>query len=254
MNDQQAFLQRLRAIFADEAREHLRHIEAGLAALEQAGADAHAGLLEPVLKHLHTLKGAARAVDIDALEHLCHALEGVCTAAAARPAFGAADFDQLGRAVALARALTEAPSGRLRNQAVALCAELERMVARLAAPGAGPGAASREAAPDVPAPVPDLEVAHPEAQHDTAQTCRSSCACRLASSTRSVPRWRPCSAWSWGCATRSSSCARSPRPWPRSAAPAPRATAKQPRPSWNARAWRANWAPPAARCRQAGRS
>jgi two-component system chemotaxis sensor kinase CheA len=158
---QQAFLQRLRAIFADEARDHLLHIEAALAACEQAAGAARAGLLEPVLKRLHTLKGAARAADLDHLERLCHALEGVCVAAAGAPdALAPPDFDRLGQAVALASALAAAPSGRQRNQAAAFTAQLDEMAGRLRRPAPGnapavaqrvePGGGEPDAAPAVP--------------------------------------------------------------------------------------------------------
>jgi two-component system chemotaxis sensor kinase CheA len=164
MSDQQgAFLQRLRAIFADEAREHLGHIEAALAACEQADGAARPGMFDPVLKRLHTLKGAARAADLDHLERLCHALEDVCVAAAGAPAgLAAPDFDLLGQAVALARALAAAPSGRQRNQAGALTARLGQMAQRLA--GAGPAGAALEehvAQPDA-APAPEDAGALPQ--------------------------------------------------------------------------------------------
>ncbi|TFW35346.1 hybrid sensor histidine kinase/response regulator [Massilia horti] len=159
----QAFLQRLRAIFADEAREHLQQIEAGLLGLEQTGAPAYAALTEQLLKTLHTLKGAARSVDLDALERLCHALEGALTAAAGAPgALGASDFDCLYQCVAVARELAGSPAGRVRNQAVALCAQLELLAARLqGAPvdGALPAAAPED---DSPAPAAPASAA-PEA-------------------------------------------------------------------------------------------
>jgi two-component system chemotaxis sensor kinase CheA len=159
MSEQQcAFLQRLRAIFADEAREHLRHIESALAACEQADGAARPGMLDPVLKRLHTLKGAARAADLDHLERLCHALEGVCVAAAGAPgALAAPDFDLLGQAVTLARALAAAPSGRQRNQAAAFTAQLDQMAQRLAGPapaGAAPAQHTEEAACEEPGAAP----------------------------------------------------------------------------------------------------
>ena len=73
MSDPAAFRQRLLAIFADEAREHLARIEAGLVALERADQTGRRAALDGLLKTLHTLKGAARAVDLDPLERLCHA-------------------------------------------------------------------------------------------------------------------------------------------------------------------------------------
>jgi two-component system chemotaxis sensor kinase CheA len=145
----QAFQQKLRAIFAGEAGEHLQHIETALLALERAGALASAALVDPALKALHTLKGAARAVDLDHLERLCHALEGVCSSARGAPAaLAPADFDTLYQAVARARELSGPHSGRVRNAAAALCTELDRMADRLAHASTAP---AHELAPVPPA-------------------------------------------------------------------------------------------------------
>lgn len=157
----QAFLDRLQAIFADEARSHLAAIEAGLLALEQGAAAAPAETMEAVLKALHTLKGAARSVDRDHLERLCHALEGACVAssqAAQGPA--PSDLDLLLRGVALARDLAGTVSGRAINRTGALIAQLERVAGQATAaaeqPGAGapPAPAVLQAATQAPGPAP----------------------------------------------------------------------------------------------------
>jgi len=64
MNEREAeFLQRLRAAFMVEARDHLLSIGAGLLALESADTPAERSRqLEIVYRHTHSLKGAARAV------------------------------------------------------------------------------------------------------------------------------------------------------------------------------------------------
>lgn len=138
-----AFAQRLRAIFAEEAREHLAHIDASLVALEQASGPARAPLVEAVLKSLHTLKGAARAVDLGELERLCHALEGVFAALDQGAALAAEQFDRIHQAAAVARQLIDAPGGRARNQAQALAGQLEALAAQVVvanAPAPPPGA------------------------------------------------------------------------------------------------------------------
>ncbi|MEH6437675.1 hybrid sensor histidine kinase/response regulator [Massilia sp. DD77] len=153
MSDPAAFHQRLLAIFADEAQEHLRRIEASLAALERREAPARRAALEEMLKTLHTLKGAARAVDLDHLERLCHALESLCTALAASAAApGTEELDRLHRALALARELAAAGGGRARNQAEILCRELDQAAQGLhAAPSEDMEAAPPpQAAPPVP--------------------------------------------------------------------------------------------------------
>ncbi|WP_020654058.1 hybrid sensor histidine kinase/response regulator [Massilia niastensis] len=158
----QAFRHRLLAIFADEARGHLRRIEAGLMAYEQAGDDAaRAGALESVLKALHTLKGAARAVDLDQLERLCHAVEGLCAAAPGASALAAGELDRLHQAVALAGELAAGAGGRARNQAAALCLQLDQAAARLAREAPAPLASAAPARPSAPA-APD-PVAPPQA-------------------------------------------------------------------------------------------
>jgi two-component system chemotaxis sensor kinase CheA len=146
----EAFRRKLLAIFADEAREHLQQIDAALLALEQGAPGARAALVEPVLKTLHTLKGAARAVDLGELERLCHALEGALVAAGG--ALGAADFDKLYKAVTLARELTGAPGGRVRNQASALCLQLDQLASGRAARGADPPGVAQPTPVTPPAP------------------------------------------------------------------------------------------------------
>lgn len=139
---EQAFRQRLLAIFADEARGHLAGIEAGLLALDGLASAARPAALAPVLRILHTLKGAARSVDLDQLERLCHALEGLCAALGAAPdTLGAPELDLLHRAVALARELATTPTGRTLNRATVLCGQLDRAAGRSAA-AAEPGPAS----------------------------------------------------------------------------------------------------------------
>lgn len=72
------FQKRLLATFQDETREHLSAISAGLLALEKvAGADNRQEILEVVFREAHSLKGAARAVNMGGIVSLSHALEGV---------------------------------------------------------------------------------------------------------------------------------------------------------------------------------
>jgi two-component system chemotaxis sensor kinase CheA len=156
----QAFRERLQAIFADEARSHLATIEAGLLALERGTHATLAEAMEPVLKALHTLKGAARAVDRDHLERLCHALESACATmgtAAQLPA--ASDLDLLLRGVGLARDLAGAATGRSINQAGALIVLLERAAERANAPAGTPDAGPAPAAQPDAAAAPQAEPA-----------------------------------------------------------------------------------------------
>lgn len=124
--------QSLLAIFADEARLHLAHIDAGVVELAARGAQAQPALLASLLDALHTLAGAARSVELDDLEWLCRALEGVFKAAArSATAFDGGQCAHLHEAVAVARALTCRPDGRTRNQALALIAQLDAIARQL---------------------------------------------------------------------------------------------------------------------------
>src|SRR6185369_5411466 len=72
------FQKRLLATFRDETREHLSAITAGLIELEKTSApDKRQTILETVFREAHSLKGAARAVGMNGIESLSHALEGV---------------------------------------------------------------------------------------------------------------------------------------------------------------------------------
>jgi two-component system chemotaxis sensor kinase CheA len=167
MDDQQ-FRQRLRAIFTEEAREHLAQIDVGLVALEQAGEPQRVSLIERVLKALHTLKGAARTVDEVELEALCHALEGVLAAAReARTPASAEQFDLLHKAAGAARKVVDEPALRSRKAAAVLAGQLDTIAGQLAAapdraPAAPPAAPPADAAP-APAAVAAAPVPHQEA-------------------------------------------------------------------------------------------
>jgi two-component system chemotaxis sensor kinase CheA len=70
------FIRSLRATFRIEAGEHLQAIAAGLIELEKARSDEEKrGLIETVFRAAHSLKGAARAVNIVEIETVCESLE-----------------------------------------------------------------------------------------------------------------------------------------------------------------------------------
>lgn len=72
------FQKRLLATFRDETNERLAAISAGLIELEKsAEPEKRSAILEAVFREAHSLKGAARAVNMTGIESLCHALEGV---------------------------------------------------------------------------------------------------------------------------------------------------------------------------------
>lgn len=72
------FFSKLIATFRVEADEHLQAMITGLLALEKAATPTEQiPLLETIFREAHSLKGAARAVDLTEVEAVCQALEGV---------------------------------------------------------------------------------------------------------------------------------------------------------------------------------
>ncbi|MBI2994910.1 MAG: response regulator [Gammaproteobacteria bacterium] len=75
------FLKKLLATFAVEADEHLQAISAGLLELEKASETVKKKeLIETIFREAHSLKGAARAVDMAEVESICQPLESVLAA------------------------------------------------------------------------------------------------------------------------------------------------------------------------------
>jgi two-component system chemotaxis sensor kinase CheA len=72
------FLQKLLAIFKVEAEEHLGLISSGLIELENASSpEKHGAIIESMFREAHSLKGAARAVNLVKVERSCQCLESV---------------------------------------------------------------------------------------------------------------------------------------------------------------------------------
>jgi two-component system chemotaxis sensor kinase CheA len=72
------FYQKLLATFKGEAAEHLQAITDGVMALEKgAAAGARPDLIETIYREAHSLKGAARAVNLREIETLCQPLESL---------------------------------------------------------------------------------------------------------------------------------------------------------------------------------
>jgi len=65
-------------IFEVEAAEHVQAISSGLVELaKEPASEERAGLLEAIYREAHSLKGAARAVDLPDVETVCQSLESV---------------------------------------------------------------------------------------------------------------------------------------------------------------------------------
>jgi two-component system chemotaxis sensor kinase CheA len=98
---EEEFLKRLRATFNIEAEEHLQAIASGLLELEKAPPLARQqGVTEAIYREAHSLKGAARAVNLSDIEAICQALESVLAAWKQQRLNASAEmFDTLHRSV-----------------------------------------------------------------------------------------------------------------------------------------------------------
>ncbi len=80
-NKERAFQKRLLETFRQEALEHVQNISARLVEWEETrDPAAHAALLETIFREAHSLKGAARAVNLMEVESVCQAMENVLAA------------------------------------------------------------------------------------------------------------------------------------------------------------------------------
>jgi len=95
------FLKKLLATFRLEAEEHLRAMSSLLLALESSsGADESQAQVETLFREAHSLKGAARAVNLSPIEAVCQSLEDVLAALKNRRIAPSADlFDALHQVV-----------------------------------------------------------------------------------------------------------------------------------------------------------
>lgn len=109
-------------LFEQECQGHLDAMRACLPALHSATGAAPAAAA--IADSLHTLAGAARSIELTDLEYLCRALERLVQARNGA-AWDAASIAPLDAALTLAPQLLAAPSGRVRNQAMALAARCD---------------------------------------------------------------------------------------------------------------------------------
>src|SRR3984885_8656558 len=93
----QEFLKRLLATFRVEAEEHVCAISSGLIELEKVSSpERRMEIIETVFREAHSLKGAARSVNLVAIESACQSLEGLFARLKAHEVSLSPDlFDQL---------------------------------------------------------------------------------------------------------------------------------------------------------------
>lgn len=175
MADNEAFLQRLQATFRAEAQERLQSLSSALIALESAEQhEQRQTLVEAIFRDVHSLKGAARAVDKIDVERLCQTLENVLSALKREDlAFSSALGDLLLEAVDLLQRLLESPltealAAELESRCTQLdVAALERNGTTAATPTIKPTPVAAKAAPTdaaanaVPAPTPPPVIESP---------------------------------------------------------------------------------------------
>ncbi|MBI4523300.1 MAG: response regulator [Deltaproteobacteria bacterium] len=81
VNKNHDFLKKLLATFKVETGEHIKALTAGLLALEKTpAAGERMQIVEAIFREAHSLKGAARAVNMTEIEALCRSLESVFAA------------------------------------------------------------------------------------------------------------------------------------------------------------------------------
>jgi two-component system chemotaxis sensor kinase CheA len=132
--DRQALSERLMATFLVEIEEQVQTMTRELLAVERDSTAAPTAL-PVVFRAAHSLKGAARAVNLAPIERACHLLEGLLSAA--RDGRRALDADFIERCFAGIRALDDV-SRRLRAQQSLLPGPLEDVIPLLHDQTGGP--------------------------------------------------------------------------------------------------------------------
>jgi two-component system, chemotaxis family, sensor kinase CheA len=79
--DKDALRTRLMATFLGELEEHVQGMNRDALALEKAEPAARSELVRTLFRRVHSLKGAARSVDVSPIEAFCHRLEEMLAAA-----------------------------------------------------------------------------------------------------------------------------------------------------------------------------
>ncbi len=129
----EAFLSKLMETFRVEAEDHLGKMSAGLLDLEKAGStEERSRMAEIVFREAHSLKGAARAVNLSVMESVCQSLESVFgSAKRGELIVNAQLFDTLHQALDAARDLLAGPDDVQRTRSAReILPQLERLVGK----------------------------------------------------------------------------------------------------------------------------
>lgn len=156
--DQEKLIQRLMATFQAELEEHVRALNRDLLALEKdPPAPARAELLTTLSRTAHSLKGAARSVNVPVIEGACHELESIL--ASARDGASAIGAEVLPLLFEAADAIEDV-ARRLGEKEPLDDAPLSKLRPRLKA-AARRGASEDASAPRPPEPFPETEPGRP---------------------------------------------------------------------------------------------
>jgi two-component system, chemotaxis family, sensor kinase CheA len=145
---EEEFLKRLRATFKVEAEEHLQAMSSGLLELEKKPpAEKQAERIEVIFRHAHSLKGAARSVNLTTIEAICQSLESFFAAWKRRDITPVPEhFDSVHRALDLIGKVIPDAEGKQpavdASEFVTLTRQLDHLEA--AAPAPEPGGSRRE--------------------------------------------------------------------------------------------------------------
>jgi two-component system chemotaxis sensor kinase CheA len=162
------FLKRLRATFRAEAEEHVRAISAGLIQLEKTGESAEgAETIEAIFREAHSLKGAARSVELKDIESICQPLESLLAALKRRETAMTPElFDLFHRAM---DAITQLVVGMEEERSPALRSFVRELVRKLGNSSRGERTPEKKAPPRLPvkrSPPPGETVRIPMAKLD----------------------------------------------------------------------------------------
>jgi len=131
------FRKRLLQTFKTEAAEHLTTVSAGLVELERMPPiEVQMEVVETVFRESHSLKGAARAVNVPGIEAVCQALEGVFAAwKQRRVGYSRELFDTLHLSIDMIRSLLLEMEGGAFTEDLAGVARLVRELGRFESGG-----------------------------------------------------------------------------------------------------------------------
>lgn len=178
------FLKKLLATFRIEADEYLKAMSSGLLELEKTpDSKRRAAIVENIFRDVHSLKGAARAVNFTDIESVCQPLESVFSALKANKlAAGPPLFDLLYQATDMLNALLAPDAAEIGKAKISALARLLDDALHGAAPmeRQPPAPAAESTPPSSPAPddpaAPAGARTHPVAPGLAASTIRVSTA------------------------------------------------------------------------------